>query len=63
MLRRHSSSYLRAAIIIGIGGPLILTGYVYYFVSTTYAQRQAVRAAQEHNKILDQLYAPRVNAD
>ncbi len=49
--------------VVGIGGPLILMGYVYYFVSTTHAQRQAVRASQEHSRLLDQLYAPRVTAE
>lgn len=63
MLHRHHPAYLRAAMVVGIGGPLILMGYVYYFVSTTHAQRQAVRASQEHSRLLDQLYAPRVTAE
>lgn len=49
----NENRYLLIAVSIITFAPLFLAGYAYYYLAITYAQKNAVYAAQESIRVLD----------
>lgn len=45
--------YLLVGAAVMIVAPFLMAGYVYYFLSTTYAQQRSVEASQNWVRVLD----------